>query len=186
LPLYLPAEGRQPLLDFLEAIYLSPDLLPFELQLHGAPPGPLYDDGLLRVTAVANQHLAGLRLRIRDADQRHPGWALESRSFIVETGPHQLIVGGDLRSADELTPWLPKATALVCELVHFPPETLYPVLATGARLRDVVLTHFHPNVEQRAEAIMTEVRRRLPSGARVHWAADGLAIGLLPATPTLL
>jgi ribonuclease BN (tRNA processing enzyme) len=175
---HLPAEGLAPLAHSLEAIYLSPDLLPFALRLTGNGPGQLYADGSITVVAHRNQHLEALRSRAGDVAAKHPGWALESRSLVVEAGAERIVISGDLRGPDELTPLLPEATVLVCELVHFTPQALYPVLERGTRLRDVVLTHFHPNVENRADEIMAEVRRRLPVGAAVHWAADGLEIPL--------
>jgi ribonuclease BN (tRNA processing enzyme) len=178
LPVYLPAEGLAPLAAFLEAIYLSPDLLPFPLRLLGGGPGHLYSDGSITVSAVRNQHLEALRGRAGDVAARHPAWALESRSLVVTAGDERIVFSGDLRSPDELTPLLPEATTLVCELVHFLPQALYPVLANGLSLRDVVLTHFHPNVENRSAEIIAEAQRRLPEGARVHWAADGLAVAL--------
>jgi ribonuclease BN (tRNA processing enzyme) len=176
LPVYLPAEGLAPLAHFLEAVYLSPDLLPYQLRLIGSGPGELYADGAIRVTAHPNRHLDSLRARVGEVAVKHPGWALESRSLVVEAGAERIVFSGDLRGPEELAPLLPEATALVCELVHFMPQALYPMLERGPRLRDVVLTHFHPNVEGRAEEIMSEVRRRLPAGARVHWACDGLAV----------
>jgi ribonuclease Z len=178
LPVYLPAEGLVPLAAFLEAVYLSPDMLPFPLRLIGNGPGELYGDGTIHVTAHRNAHLEALRGRAGDVAAKHPGWALESRSLVVEAGEERIVFSGDLRGPEELTPLLAEATALVCELVHFAPAALYPALERGPRLRDLILTHFHPNVENRAEEIMAEARRRLPEGAQVHWAADGLAVAL--------
>jgi ribonuclease BN (tRNA processing enzyme) len=178
LPVHLPAEGLAPLAQFLEAVYLSPDLLPFPLRLIGGGPGELYADGTIRVTAHRNAHLEALRSRVGDPAAKHPGWALESRSLVVEAGEERIVFSGDLRGPEELVPLLPEATALVCELVHFVPQALYPVLESGQRLRDVVLTHFHPNVEGRSGEIIAEAQRRLPPGARVHWAADGLQVPL--------
>ncbi|MCC6628773.1 MAG: MBL fold metallo-hydrolase [Chloroflexi bacterium] len=178
LPVYLPAEGLAPLAHFLEAVYLSPDLLPFPLRLLGAGLGEIYHDGVVRVTTHRNAHLDGLRARAGDVSVKHPGWALESRSLVVEAGEERIVFSGDLRGPDELAPLVAEATTLVCELVHFLPATLYPVLASATRLRDLVLTHFHPNVEHRAVEIIGEARRRLPEGTRVHWAEDGLAVGL--------
>lgn len=178
LPIYLPAEGLAPLTHFLEAVYLSPDLLPFPLRLLGAGPGELYHDGVVRVTTHRNAHLDALRARVGDVAVKHPGWALESRSLVVEAGEERIVFSGDLRGPDELAPLVAEATTLVCELAHFLPAALYPVLAGATRLRDLVLTHFHPNVEQRAVEIIGEARRRLPEGTRIHWAEDGLAVGL--------
>jgi ribonuclease BN (tRNA processing enzyme) len=178
LPLYVPAEGLVPLATFLEAIYLSPDMLPFPLRLLGIGQGELYADGVAHVAAHPNAHLAALRGRAGDVAVKHPGWALESRSLVVTVGAERIVFSGDLRGPDELTPLLPDATTLVCELVHFLPAALYPVLEHAASLRDLVLTHFHPNVEHRAAEIIGEARRRLPAGTRVHWAEDGLVVPL--------
>jgi ribonuclease BN (tRNA processing enzyme) len=178
LPVHLPAEGLAPLANFLEAIYLSPDLLPFALRLIGNGPGEIYTDGAIRVVAHRNRHLEALRVRVGDMAAKHPGWALESRSLVIEAGAERIVISGDLRGPEELTPLLPEATVLVCELVHFTPQALYPVLEHGTRLRDVVLTHFHPNVENRADEIMAEARRHVPASAAVHWAADGLEVPL--------
>jgi ribonuclease BN (tRNA processing enzyme) len=178
LPVYLPAEGLAPVAAFLEAVYLSPDLLPFPLRLIGGRAGELYADGTIRVVAHHNQHLEALRGRVGDVAAKHPGWALESRSLVVEAGDERIVFSGDLRGPDELTPLLPEATTLVCELVHFLPQALYPALERANRLRDLILTHFHPNVEGRADEIMAEAQRRLPEGARVHWGADGLVVSL--------
>lgn len=189
LPVHLPAEGLAPLSAFLEAVYLSPDLLPFPLRLIGNGPGEIYADGTVRVTAHRNAHLEALRGRVGDVAAKHPGWALESRSLVIEAGEEHIVFSGDLRGPEELAPLLPEATALVCELVHFQPPALYPVLEQASRLRDLVLTHTHPNVEGRAEEIMAEARRRLPAGARVHWASDGLAVPLgqpIPTRPPLI
>jgi ribonuclease BN (tRNA processing enzyme) len=189
LSVHLPTEGLTPIAALLEAIYLSPDLLPFPLRLIGNQPGRIFDDQTITVTAQQNKHLETVRTRAGDIAARHPGWALESRSLIVQAGDDCIVYSGDLRAPDELASVLPVATCLVCELVHFQPAALYAALAHAVKLRDLIIAHAHPNLDTRVQEVLDEAQRRLPDGARVHWATDGMTIALgspLPTQPPLI
>lgn len=89
------------------------------LRLHTYGPGVVYEDGNLKVTAIATNHMNG----------EHPSYA-----FMVEGEGKRVIIAGDLHHQDpsdfpEIAQ-TEQSDLVICELAHFQLDALMPYLET--------------------------------------------------------
>ena len=171
LPLFMPREGIRPLKEWLHTCYLCECMLPFRLDARPWRAGRPFRFRKLRVFPVHNGHLRGFRKLCKC-----PG-SYESLSFRFEAGRRSLVWSADIGSPEDLAPLLEKpAQTLVCELAHFPPESLFHFLAPR-RFGKLVLTHFGGEVARDLGRVRRVAARMLP-GRSVIFARDGLRVPL--------
>jgi len=163
----LPREIRVPLFDFLNAVYLLPDLLGFDLELRSIEAGTIYSDGV-NVKAIPNAHIAGAAEHARAAGYPALG---ESFSYRVTVDGKRLFFSGDLASPSEMIEQLKGADLAVVEIAHFTPEELGAALAPTA-LRRLVATHIIHTLEPVEDGIPDRIKAA-GFGGEVHLAHDG-------------
>ena len=131
-------------------------------------PGPIFDDGNLRVTALPTRHIAD------------PGHF--TCGFLLEAEGRRVIVTGDLRGDFTDFPALAREAPcdlLLCEMTHFPPAVAAPVLARCPAGR-LVFIHIHdPWHGEAGEARLREAFAELPYPFEI--AHDGDVFDLEPA-----
>ncbi len=115
-------------------------------------PGMIFDDGGLRVTAVATRHL------------KHKGKPC-SHAFLLEAEGKRVVFTGDL-SADfsdfPVALFNQPVDLCVCEITHFPVRACLPVLAEMS-LRRLVLNHVaDAHHGEEAEAALAKAMSVLP------------------------
>jgi len=167
----MPSEGVEPISTYLPAVYLSPSILPFDLSLDPVREGLTYDDGLVRVTALANTHLAGDARNVA-LQAEHPHTNLESYSYSVEVGGHTCVYSGDISALDEVGSLIDGAQTLIVEVAHYDPGAIGPFVRDSSLSR-VVLTHIHPGLEPRLPELL-----RAWADPRIEIAHDGLRLPL--------
>ena len=171
LPLFMPREGIVPLRHWLHTCYLCECMLPFRLAIHPWRHGKSLRWRGLRVLPVRNRHLAGFRKLC------HCPGTYESRSFRIEAGKRSLVWSADIASPEDLAPLLDRPVdTLVCELAHFPPESLFHFLA-NKKFRALILTHFGSHVVNSLPHVRRLAAKALP-GRRILFARDGLRVKL--------
>jgi ribonuclease Z len=135
--IHMPEEGIQPVKQMLQAGYLFDELLSYPLRFlpwTTKQPVPLQQ---FRVTPHPTTHLEPLR---RDYQAQYPR-GFESFSFLLETDGHRLGHSADLGSPEDLAPLVTQPIdLLVCELAHFPPESLFNYLK-GSAIQQLLLVH---------------------------------------------
>ena len=97
-----------------------------QLQYRPVEPGVIYDDGTLRVTAIANQHMA------------------VSYSFLMEAEGKRVLMSGDLKKPTIDFPVAVLSAPVdlvVTECAHFP-ATEYLPLFEKSDIRKVCITHY--------------------------------------------
>ncbi len=155
LPIYLPEELIAPLKTWLDTVYLPAGIIGFPVKYHAWETLPGHQATLagsgLRVRASPTTHLDGLRALIDpSARQRFRAYSL---AFDWPGTGRRLVYSADLGKPDDLEPALVQpCDLLVCELAHFPPETLFSFLQ-GKLVRRVCLTHFSPELDSQLDEI---------------------------------
>lgn len=167
----MPQEGIAPIQTYLAAVYLAPELLPFDLDFQPTTEGETYRDDQVSVSAVSNKHLSG-NFAHQSLKTHYPLIALESYSYGVDVGGKRFVFSGDIDRLDELTPLMDGVETLVVEVAHFPPETIRPFL-DSTDLKQLVLTHIHPGLEARIKTLVHQW-----NDPRITIATDGLRIPL--------
>jgi len=170
LPIYLPAELIKPLLAWLDAVYLPPKLLGFELDLrawqHGEVVAVAPD---VEVGIFPTTHLRGLQARI---DPRATG-RFEIFGLDVRCGGRRVVFSSDLGSPADLAPALEvPCDVLVCELSHFSPEELFAALRDRTIGR-LVFNHLAPELNGREEELVLSAGRALPQIGEITTVRDG-------------
>jgi ribonuclease BN (tRNA processing enzyme) len=169
--LVVPSEAVAPLTAFLPFLYLAPEALPFDLDILPISVPETYNNGAVRVTAVANEHLSS----IKTSDvlpSRYPGLRLQSYSFVVEVEGRKLVYSGDINRVEEVAQSARSADVLIIEVAHVAPDDIMRLIKETAVPR-IVLTHIHPGLEEWiAEAV------RAANDPRVVIAHDGFRFAL--------
>jgi len=133
----LPADGIKPVSQMLEASYIYPELLPFQLRLealHAAKPVAVGD---ARVTAFRTSHLDRLRKSFK---KKYPQ-TFDAFSFLIEASGLRIGHSADLGRVEDLGPLVRQPLdLLVCELAHFRAEDLFTYL-NGRNIKRVIFTH---------------------------------------------
>ncbi len=137
LPLFLPEEMIHPLKDWLSALYLPIDKLPFPLAFHPWETGIAFPIGPMRVTPVQGTHLDKIRSRLDPTNTSR----FRSYSLRIDAGETALIFSGDIGGVTDLEPLVQSSSDLmVCELSHITPEELVDFVVQH-RLPRVAVTH---------------------------------------------
>ena len=170
LTIFLPGELCDPFKQWLNASYLGPDIVPFEILLVAWEAQPSFTFAGLNVYPVPTTHLTTLnRARIPDRFRAY--------SLRVEDPQFQIVFSGDLGSPRDLELQLVKhVDFLVTEVAHFPAAELFEFLAAKS-IDNVLLTHLPMEWLGQEEALLKEARKALP-GKRVTIASDRMQLAI--------
>jgi ribonuclease BN (tRNA processing enzyme) len=170
LTIFLPEELSQPLRQWLNAIYLGSDFLPFELKFVTWNSEHLFEACGLRISPRETTHLQSL-------SQKFGNGRFKSYSLQVEHPDFRIVFSGDLGSPADLGVQLTDPVdLLVSELAHFPPSELFRFLQSR-KVGELLLTHLAPELRGNEESILQEARNALP-GTVVLVANDGLRVSV--------
>ncbi len=168
LTIHLPGHAIKPLKEMLKHVYLFDELFGFNLQFAAIENGVPIKVGRLRINPVHNTHLSGLKMSF----QRKYKLPFESFSFAITGGGKRVVHSADLGAPEDLEPLLKQPTdLLLCELAHFAPRELFPVL-TGRPIQKLGFIHLSRAHRKRLAAIKTLTARQLP-GVKTHFPTDG-------------
>lgn len=167
--LCIPSEGISGISAYLEAVYLSPDLLPFELNISPVGLGRFYQDDLVSVSATNNLHLAN-NFRYKNIKEKHPEKKLQSYSFMVEVEGKKVVYSGDIDNLTELDPFMDNADVLMVEIAHYDPEGIKEFIDQYP-LERVILYHIHPGLEARISRLVMDW-----GDSRICIAEDGTTV----------
>lgn len=168
LTIAMPAEATTGFRDFLELIYLYPDLLGFEREMKPVAPGKVYDRDGVTVEAFSNRHLAGFAERLRREGKGRTG---QSFSYLFTVDGTRIVFSGDMAQAGEITELATRADVVVSELAHFQPEELGEALAK-TDLKRLVVTHLIHLLEPTEDEIPDRIRKG-GFGGEIIMAHDG-------------
>ena len=168
LDIFLPAELSEPLKQWLDASYLGPDIVPFEILFVSWESQPSFEFHGLKVHPFPTTHLATLnRQSIPDR--------FKAYSLRIEHPEFRIVFSGDLRSPSDLQAQLDgHVDLLVTEIAHFPSTRLFQFLSTKS-VDKVLLTHLPPEWIGNEEILWKNAREALP-GKTVTIAKDKMRL----------
>jgi len=167
--LCIPSEGVPAISAYLDAVYLSPDLLPFELYISPIELDEFYRDDRVSVSAINNLHLVN-NFRYKDIQNDHPEKELQSYSFLIEVEGKRIVYSGDIDNITELAPLMESADVLMVEIAHYDPEGIRDFIDSYS-LEQIILYHIHPGLEARIKQLVKDWK-----DPRFIIADDGLSI----------
>ncbi len=123
--------------------------------------GLLFDDGDIRVTAMHNLHLE---------KSEESGW--RSFSYLIEAQGRKIVYSGDLKSIDELEPWLP-CEFLLMETGHHDPGEVAKY-AAEKKVENLIYMHHGRKIMGDPEGWEKKVKALF--GEKAVITQDGMAI----------
>ncbi|HET9376662.1 MAG TPA: ribonuclease Z [Chthoniobacterales bacterium] len=170
LPIFLPAELIDPLRSWLNASYIGPDFLPFELRFHAWEDAPVHSVCDCEIRPTPTTHLQALVNRFGNGRFHAFSLAIRHSSF-------EFVFSGDIGTPDDLTKPLKAGTdLLVCEIAHFEPQALFEFLSSRKVTR-LILTHASEEVAAEIETVLAAARKSL-THTEVGYASDKLRLEL--------
>lgn len=173
LRIFMPAEGINAFKNFLNAVYLFPEMLPFPLEI--LPIQKCCEDDRLKVYAFPNEHLQYLTETAKKYGYLKKA---ESYSFIMENlaenDKTKIAYTGDVETCGELKNILDKSiNVLITELAHFKPDKLSALVSGYDTLRKIIVTHIHPHLD---ENIYEVIKNESWGNKEIIVARDGLEV----------
>lgn len=172
LAIYMPSELIDSFEKFLEAVYLFPEQLGFQLDVRPVIPDPVFRDDNLAVYARANSHFEKYRKIITDA--RHPN-QMQSYSYVIKTDNTRILYSGDIGSLDDYADLLDGCRLLITEGAHLDLERLFEAVAAN-RVEYLLLTHLTAEMYAQPQPIMDLAAKYGISN--LHIAYDGFKLGI--------
>ena len=155
LDVFLPAELCEPLKDWLDASYLGPDIVPFEILFIPWESQTSFEFRGLKVHPCLTTHLETLNRR--SIPDRFKAYSLR-----IEHPEFRIVFSGDLGSPSDLEAQLDKhVDFLVTEIAHFSSTQLFQFLSTKS-INKVLLTHLSPEWIGNEEILWKSAREALP------------------------
>lgn len=136
LDVFVPDEFVKPLQTYLLAVYLIPEKIPFEINIHG------YENGFeftqdFHLTAIGNTHLKPYAELIHELNLPNK---MQCHSFQIEIGAKRLFYSADIGGLDDIKPYLDGNDYVVMETTHINLEDFFAV-APSMKVREFVITH---------------------------------------------
>jgi ribonuclease BN (tRNA processing enzyme) len=170
LTIFLPEELSKPLQQWLSAIYLSSEFIPFELNFIPWETRQSFEICGLKIYPRETTHLQSLSRKFGNG-------RFKSYSLRVENPDFRIVFSGDLGSPIDLAVQLSSPVdLLISELAHFSPSELFHFLG-AQKVRKLLLTHLARELYDKEESIVQKARKELPETA-ILIAKDGLKISL--------
>jgi ribonuclease BN (tRNA processing enzyme) len=170
LPIALPAELIGPLSNWLDASYIGPNFLPFEIHFHAWENAAVHQVAGCEITPTPTTHLQSLVDRFGNG-------RFHAFSFAVRHPNFEFVFSGDLGAPNDLARPLKTGTdLLVCEIAHFEPKALFEFLSTRKVTR-LVLTHASAEVAAEIETVLAAARKALHH-TEVLYATDKMRLEL--------
>jgi ribonuclease Z len=170
LSIFLPAELIDPLRNWLDACYIGPDFLPFQIHFRAWEIAPVHAVGGCEITPTTTTHLQALVDRFGNG-------RFHSFSLAIRHSAFEFVFSGDIGAPDDLNKPLKVGTdLLVCEIAHFEPRVLFDFLASR-KIARLVLTHASAEVAAEIETVLAAARKSL-SHTEILYAADKMRLEL--------
>lgn len=169
LSIFLPGEFVEHFLRYLDAVYLFPQKLSFDLEVIGYGGGYTYEDDF-KLHSIANSHLFGSGEWVEKLGLPN---RLECHSFLIEVGGRSIFYSSDVGHINEVKRHLDGRDIALVEATHIDVEELFE-FACGIRIGQLVMTHLEGDDQAR------EVNRLAAKAGldNVVTAVDGLELRL--------
>ena len=157
LPIYMPAEGLEPVRNMLRASYIFDELLAFSPSFKVLEEREPINVHGVKVTPYLTTHLDQLKKSFSD---RYPA-KFEAFNFIMETDIARVAHSADIGSVHDLSPLLTHPVdLLVCELAHVEPIELFNFLCTH-KIGHIAFTHLSRPFRSNLKELKTQATESL-------------------------
>ncbi|MDD5680190.1 MAG: MBL fold metallo-hydrolase [Candidatus Omnitrophica bacterium] len=173
LKLFVPHEGISGIKEYLKALYLVDELLPFKLKIISIKDNPVYRDNNLKIYTHTNKHLGWWEKET--IAKKYPKLRGSSYSFVIQAKGKKIVYSGDIKEVHELEPLMEKADLLILEMAHVLPEEIFKFLADKA-VAKIVCNHIHPDWNDKDDEYQKLGQEHL--GKRFCIAYDGMEIDI--------
>jgi ribonuclease BN (tRNA processing enzyme) len=167
--------GTAEKLDDLLRLYLIPrEVLPYDLVGADVTAGQMFEDQQVRVRYFPTNHLNTEEWQKLHVAYGNRLWPL-AYGVVVDIGPIRVLLSGDIRSSEDLAPYVEGCSLVSHEFGHLPLEQLRD-FAIRQQVKRLLVTHIHHDWDTAA----AEMRRVLSDryGGELLIGADGLRIPL--------
>jgi len=172
LEVFLPEESTTQVRNFLNALYLFPEKLNFEVYFYTIKPGSFFRDSNLKIKAFPNLHLAENEKII---EREKLSNKMESFSFEISFKNKKIVYSGDVGGLDDLKMILPDSDVLLTECMHLDIEELLELIKKS-KVKSTVFTHIPPELEKEKEGITNRAKNLKIKN--FQFAFDGLSLSL--------
>lgn len=153
LDVYIPSEFVKALKDYLTAVYLIEEKLPFAMNIIGYEDGFVFSEEF-QLTAIGNRHLQGYADLIRELKLQNK---MQCHSFEIEAADKSLLYSADIFSFDEVKNHLNGKDYVVLESTHIDLDEFFEFAQT-TKVGQFVITHLGNDqevaeIEQRAKKV---------------------------------
>jgi len=169
LTVYGPRGTRGKIERLLIDSFLLPDELGYPLKVINIKDKKEYKEALVHVTYFKTEHLE------RPGLKTHFGRKAIACGMVIAGPGWRVVYSGDLRSPQELSPYVEGCDLLIHEMAHVQPETVADFVAT-ARIPHVLVSHLGPEFDEAPEKIIEAFTGRYHGQLTV--AEDGTEIRL--------
>ena len=156
LTVYAPSTAIPTLRDYLTKCILFPALVGFPIIWKGIRPQRKIKLPGLTLTAFPTGHLLSLKKQFK---AKYPQTCFDCYGAVIESNGERIIYSADLGAPRELLPYLQKPTrTLICELTHFPQESLFTALAQAQPIENTLITHYPDELANRQKSLRKVAR----------------------------
>jgi ribonuclease Z len=169
LAIYGPRGTRGKVRRLLSDSFLLHDELGYDLNITNIECNETYKEALIRVIYFKTQHLERPKLKTQF------GSKAQSCGMVIEGPGWRIVYSGDLRSPQELSPYIEGCNLLIHEMAHVPPEEVADFVA-AAKVPHLLATHIGPEFDEAPEKIIEAFAGRYRGKLTV--AKDGTRVTL--------
>ncbi|MBN1219473.1 MAG: MBL fold metallo-hydrolase [Anaerolineae bacterium] len=169
LNIYGPRGTRGKVRRLLEDSFQLPDDLGYELTITNVKPGKTAKESLVRVTFFKTRHLESVECKTEF------GRKAIALGMVIDGPGWRILYSGDLRSPEELSPYVNECDLLIHEMAHHHPEDVADFAAT-ANVPHVLISHIGPEFDEAPGRIVEAFKGRYKGKLTV--AEDGTKVPL--------
>ena len=175
LQVYAPEKVIGVLQDYLEQVLLFPELIGFPIDWHPITLKKRFQLGSLTLVPFATTHLHSLAKYFK---KNHPRTCFDCFGVAIEIGGEQIVYSSDIGLPQDLQGPLQQPTrTLICELTHFPEQSLFEELALAAPIRQTLITHYPDSTASR-QIPLTKLAKSCRFNSKIKIVKDGQSVAV--------
>lgn len=163
LKIFLPGEGVSVIRQYLDALYLFKEVLPFTLSFgKNLKCGKIFEKGSVSVSSCGNTHLNGFK-GVGNCKNK-----CQSYSFRLNIGNQSLIYSGDIKFLNELIPLA--ATPVDVMILEWAHCMIYDKISIfNNKVNKLIVNHIHHEFDLKPEEIKVGLRRYFKGNIIIAW-----------------
>ncbi len=145
LDLYLPEEFIIPFQNYLNAVYLFQEKMPFQLNINPVDESFRFENENVKIQAIFNDHLQGYKALLDGSNLPNK---MQCFSYLIKTEHKSLLYTADLATLKPIEPFFQDLDYLLIETTHIKVDQLATAI-DGKNVKQVIATHLGTKDEVR-------------------------------------